>query len=88
MKLADVGEVVIPGVGLKDGILLDMIADLYGEQKHLHRNQVLASALQIGRKYSFDEQHGVTTAKFAVKSMTTPSTQFHSRFWPFRAPFL
>ncbi len=67
MKLADVDEVVIPGVGLKDGLLLDMIADLYGEQKHLHRNQVLASALQIGRKYAFDEQHGVTTAKFAVK---------------------
>ncbi len=67
VKLADVGEVEIPGVGLKDGLLLDMIAELYGEQKHLHRNQVLSSALQIGRKYAFDEQHGTTTAGFAVK---------------------
>jgi len=67
IKLANVDEVVIPGVGLKDGLLLDLIDNLYGEQKHLHRNQVLASALQIGRKYAFDEQHGVTTAKFAVK---------------------
>lgn len=67
VKLADVDEVEIPGVGLKDGLLLDMIAELYGEQKHLHRNQVLASALQIGRKYAFDEQHGTTTAGFAVK---------------------
>lgn len=67
VKLADINEVEIPGVGLKDGLLLDMVADLYGEQKHLQRNQVLASALQVGRKYSFDEQHGTTTAKFAIK---------------------
>lgn len=67
VKHAGVDEIQIPHVGLKDGLLIDMVQELYGEQKHLHRNQVMASALQLGRKYAFDEQHGVTTAKFAVK---------------------
>jgi exopolyphosphatase/guanosine-5'-triphosphate,3'-diphosphate pyrophosphatase len=67
VKLADVDEVLIPCVGLKDGLLIDMMQELYGEKKHLYRDQVFASALQVGRKYMFDEQHGEIAAKFAVK---------------------
>ncbi len=67
IKQADVDEVLIPNVGLKDGLLIDMVQELYGEKKHLHRDQVMASALQLGRKYSFDEQHGMSSAKFAVQ---------------------
>jgi exopolyphosphatase / guanosine-5'-triphosphate,3'-diphosphate pyrophosphatase len=67
VRLAGVDEVQIPGVGLKDGLLMDMVEELYGERKHIHRAQVTASAQQLGRKYGFDEQHGITTAKFAAK---------------------
>jgi exopolyphosphatase/guanosine-5'-triphosphate,3'-diphosphate pyrophosphatase len=67
VKLADVDEVLVPNVGLKDGVLVDMIQELYGEKKHAHRDQVMSSALLIGRKYAFDEQHGTTTAKHAVR---------------------
>lgn len=67
VRLARVDEVQIPGVGLKDGLLLDMVAELYGEQRAVRRDQVIASALQLGRKYGFDEQHGLTTAKFAAR---------------------
>lgn len=67
IRLAKVDEVQIPGVGLKDGLLLDMVQELYGEQKHARREQVMASALQLGRKYGFDEQHGRTTASFAAR---------------------
>jgi len=67
MKVAGVSVMHIPGVGLKDGLLVDMIQELYGEKKAAHRDQVMASALQIGRKYLFDEQHGVTTATHAAK---------------------
>jgi exopolyphosphatase/guanosine-5'-triphosphate,3'-diphosphate pyrophosphatase len=66
MKQAAVEEIVIPNVGLKDGLLTDMVQELYGEKKHLHREQVMSSALQLGRKYSFDEQHGVTVARLAA----------------------
>jgi exopolyphosphatase / guanosine-5'-triphosphate,3'-diphosphate pyrophosphatase len=67
VKQAGVDEVQIPKVGLKDGLLIDMVQELYGDKKHSPRDQVLTSAVQIGRKYLFDEQHGSATAKFAVK---------------------
>ena len=65
MKQADVKEVVIPRVGLKDGLLLDMVQELFGERKSPQRDQVMASALQLGRKYMFDEQHGTTVSRLA-----------------------
>lgn len=67
VKQAGVDEVQIPNVGLKDGLLIDMLQELYGERKYPHRDQVIASAMQLGRKYIFDEQHGLATAKFAVR---------------------
>lgn len=66
MKEAKADELHIPHVGLKDGLLLDMVQELYGDKRALNREQVVASALQLGRKYSFDEQHGVTVARHAV----------------------
>jgi exopolyphosphatase/guanosine-5'-triphosphate,3'-diphosphate pyrophosphatase len=66
VRLARVEEVQIPGVGLKDGLLGEMLEELYGERKQLRRPQVIASAVALGRKYGFDEQHGLTTAHFAV----------------------
>jgi exopolyphosphatase/guanosine-5'-triphosphate,3'-diphosphate pyrophosphatase len=65
-KQAGVDEVQIPRVGLKDGLLLDMIQELYGEKKS-SREQVMTSAMQIGRKYAFDEQHGTSVAKYAAQ---------------------
>ena len=67
VKVAGVDEVVIPKVGLKDGLLLDMIGELYGDEKHAHRDQVLASAMQVGRKYFFDEQHATAVSRYAVQ---------------------
>jgi exopolyphosphatase/guanosine-5'-triphosphate,3'-diphosphate pyrophosphatase len=67
VKEAGVDEVAIPRVGLKDGLLLDMIEELYGERKQLQRDQVIAAALQLGRKYTFDEQHGTTVARYAAQ---------------------
>ncbi len=67
VRVSGVKDVLVPKVGLKDGILLDMIGELYGEKKHAYRDQVLASALQVGRKYFFDEQHGANVARYAVQ---------------------
>ncbi len=67
LQLAGVDELTIPRVGLKDGILADMVEELYGEQKALRRDQIVASALQIGRKYQCDEQHALTVARLAVQ---------------------
>lgn len=67
VKQAGVDEVQIPCVGLKDGLLIDMMQELYGEKKTSSRNQVITSTLQIGRKFSFDEQHGTSVARYATQ---------------------
>lgn len=67
MKQARVDEAQIPHVGLKDGLLIDMVQELYGDKRALNREQVMASAMQLGRKYAFDEQHGTTVARHAVE---------------------
>jgi exopolyphosphatase/guanosine-5'-triphosphate,3'-diphosphate pyrophosphatase len=67
VQQAGVAEVVIPGIGLKDGLLQEMIAELRDHEKRYYREQVLASARRLGKKYSYDEKHGVTVAKLAVQ---------------------
>ncbi len=67
VRVAGVNEVMIPHVGLKDGLLIDMIQELFGEKRPLRRDQVLSSAIQLGRKYMFDEQHGTTVARYAAR---------------------
>jgi len=64
---AGVDQVLVPHVGLKDGLLLDIVQDLYDQKARLHRDQVMASALQIGRKYAFDESHAMNVAQFALQ---------------------
>jgi exopolyphosphatase/guanosine-5'-triphosphate,3'-diphosphate pyrophosphatase len=67
LRQASVDQVLVPNVGLKDGLLLDIVQELYDQKARLHRDQVLASALQVGRKYAFDEQHATAVARFAVQ---------------------
>jgi exopolyphosphatase / guanosine-5'-triphosphate,3'-diphosphate pyrophosphatase len=66
LQVAGVDEVAIPRVGLKDGLLLDMVDEFYGERKSVRREQVIASALQVGRKFQFDEQHAVAVSHLGV----------------------
>ncbi len=66
-SVAGIEEIVIPKVGLKDGVLIDVVNELYGKKRPAYRDQVLAAALQVGRKYFFDEQHGTCVARHAVQ---------------------
>ncbi len=67
VQQAGVGEVVIPGIGLKDGVLLDIISELRDQERHLYREQVLESARRFGKKYCVDEKHAGTVAKLAMQ---------------------
>lgn len=67
LHTAGVRELRLPRVGLKDGLLLDMVEDLYGDRKVPRRDQIVAAALHLGRKYQFDEQHATTVARHAVQ---------------------
>lgn len=66
VERARVGEVLIPGVGLKDGVLLDLATQVF-EGPLVPEAQVISSALQLGRKFGFDENHAETVARFAVE---------------------
>ncbi|MCS6806313.1 MAG: Ppx/GppA phosphatase family protein [Acidobacteriota bacterium] len=67
LKQAGVAEVMIPHVGLKDGLLLDIAQDVRNGRRNLHREQVLAAARRLGQKYAFDESHATTVANFAAR---------------------
>lgn len=63
----EANELLIPRVGLKDGVLLDMIAEGKKLAPEAHKRQVLAFARELGRKFNFDEQHGIQVSQFAVQ---------------------
>ena len=67
MHQSGVKELHIPRVGLKDGLLLDMIPENSAIKPAKHHRQVMAFARELGRKFAFDEEHGSTVAKFAVQ---------------------
>jgi len=64
---AGVKQILIPNVGLKDGILLDLACELSNGPQLQRRDQVWQSALHMGRKYRFDEKHALLTAKLAAR---------------------
>jgi exopolyphosphatase/guanosine-5'-triphosphate,3'-diphosphate pyrophosphatase len=60
-------ELVTPGVGLKEGILAELtdrafrVWDQRGEDEAIH-----AAALELGRRYRFDEAHGRQVSRLAL----------------------
>lgn len=59
-RLVGVDTILVPGVGVKDGILLDLVDDLVAHDRHDERQeaQLVQAAVSLGRKYMFDEAHG------------------------------
>jgi exopolyphosphatase / guanosine-5'-triphosphate,3'-diphosphate pyrophosphatase len=60
--------IVAPGVGLKEGVLVDLARAHFVPQDF--RGEALAlteACLQLGRRYRFDEAHGTLVAKLGVK---------------------
>jgi exopolyphosphatase/guanosine-5'-triphosphate,3'-diphosphate pyrophosphatase len=62
---AGVNEILIPGVGLREGVLLSMAAELGEPSPGQVPAQPAAYALELGRRLNFDELHGVTVARHA-----------------------
>lgn len=58
----------IPGVGTKEGLLLDLAERLTAGSDHDTRqeDQTREAAVRLGRRYRFDEPHGVQVARLAV----------------------
>jgi len=65
--LAGVDEIRVPAVGLKDGVLVDLVDDLTTHEAHEVRKgkHAMAGALALGRRYQFDEVHAEHVARLA-----------------------
>ena len=57
MREANVREVRLPAVGLKDGVIIDLLPNLQGGKAEIQRRQLLAFAEEMGRKYQTDMRH-------------------------------
>jgi len=67
IREANINEILIPRVGVKDGLLIDMADKMRtGEFEPLSRAQVITSAHLLGRKYDYEQQHASTVARFAL----------------------
>jgi exopolyphosphatase/guanosine-5'-triphosphate,3'-diphosphate pyrophosphatase len=67
--LCQVDEIIVPHVGVKDGVLLDVVNKLVRRRDHEDRQarEVAASAVTVGRKYLFDEEHSKHVARLSLE---------------------
>ena len=67
-ELSGASEITVPRVGIKEGVLFDLVDSLVRTRDHEDRQEreVLASATIVGRKYLFDEAHAHHVAGLAV----------------------
>ena len=62
------GAIGAPGVGLKEGVLVDLARRHFVPEDFPAEAAALNDAcLRLGRRFQFDEAHGVLVARFAVK---------------------
>lgn len=65
--LAGADAMVVPHVGIREGVLLDLAAEIGpGGGGARREKQAFDSALALGRKYSFDEPHGRQVSRLAT----------------------
>jgi exopolyphosphatase/guanosine-5'-triphosphate,3'-diphosphate pyrophosphatase len=48
-------------------LILDVISEQLHPEKHLDYDQVISSAMQLGRKYAFDEGHALAVASLSLQ---------------------
>lgn len=67
-KMAGVEAILVPGVGVKEGLLLDLADDLVSHSGHQIRQeqQLTKAAISLGRRFMFDEAHGLQVARLAL----------------------
>lgn len=68
LRHTKMSSIVVPHVGLKDGLLEDLRFQALGQRPDgLDREQVLSSAVQLGRKYDFDETHARKVTELSLQ---------------------
>ena len=65
-KQAQVAQIEIPRVGVREGLLIEMARDLGRRSPPPDRTQLITSAKLLGRKYDYEAEHAQTVSRFSV----------------------
>lgn len=67
-KMAGVKEIVVPRVGVKEGVLLDVLDEMAARGRHRRRHdqEAFEGAVGLGRRFDFDEAHARHVAMLAT----------------------
>ena len=60
-SILDLDKILISNANLRDGLLQEMVADDVWTEDY--RNQIIRSALELGRKFQFDKRHAQHVAR-------------------------
>jgi exopolyphosphatase/guanosine-5'-triphosphate,3'-diphosphate pyrophosphatase len=59
-------QVVVPLISIREGYLIDLALGVDSEQQEEFYSQIIASAVNLGRKFHFDEAHARYVARFCM----------------------
>src|SRR5688572_2026610 len=64
-----VSRIHVPNVGVKEGAMIDLVDDVTGGQEHgqRHARGVVAGAVALGRRFHFEEAHGIQVARLSER---------------------
>jgi exopolyphosphatase/guanosine-5'-triphosphate,3'-diphosphate pyrophosphatase len=67
-ELAGATELLVPAVGLREGLLLDLLGDVHDHRAHAaqRERELRAAAVALGRRCLFDEAHARQVAALAL----------------------
>ncbi|MDR1506708.1 MAG: HD domain-containing protein [Treponema sp.] len=60
-------ELIVPGISVREGYLLDLTSGVDNELRNDFYSQISASAVNLGRKYRFDEEHSRHVARLCLE---------------------
>ncbi|HVN30701.1 MAG TPA: Ppx/GppA phosphatase family protein [Thermoanaerobaculaceae bacterium] len=67
-QLSGASSIVVPGVGIKEGVLYDVVEAVTTQRTHADRQErdLVTALVAIGRRYMFDEAHASQVAKHSL----------------------
>lgn len=67
-EMFNCASIAAPGVGLKEGLLVDLaLVHFFPHDFGAEAAAVMDACVRLGRRYHFDEQHGVLVSRLAVR---------------------
>jgi exopolyphosphatase/guanosine-5'-triphosphate,3'-diphosphate pyrophosphatase len=66
LECTGAGTVAVPTVSIREGLVIDMVRGVEAELQEDFYSQIIASAVNLGRKYRFDETHNLHVASLCM----------------------